>query len=543
MRKSRCLFWSVLVAFTPVAPAQDLTITPLAWINAEDAPDSLPQPSDRRKPDLPEQIKALGQPAYAEVRVVVAPSGAVARQEVAASSPWLRPEMPLLGRFKAAKRDGRDVWSEVRYLVIFNPATARESGSEATPRLIEVVPPAGLPARPGTSDTIVPVRAEVDEQGRVVGAQVLAGEERLAEEARRAVLRWRFAPARKNGVAVPASVEVPVVFGAFDAVAPGESHEMPEPVKRVRPVYPHGLRMSGLTGDVVVSFVVSREGRVRSAEVVRSSNPGFDEAALDAVTQWTFKPGKVKGVPVNTRMQVPIVFAISGEESRSPYRFNSKPEAQKGLPPELRFDHAPTVRGAVVPVYPFEALEARAGGKVVVRVVIDERGAVVATKVAESPRPDLGLAAQAMIECFEFTPASREGRPTPTAFAFEVTFDPVGTGDAPVSDRAASMMRALAKGNLKLALAKELDGPVTPVSQRRPRFPLDIPGDVASGRAVVEFIVDERGLVQLPRVIEASLPSFGYAAVQAVSTWRFRAPAITGDPVRVRVRQAITFDR
>lgn len=543
MRKRWLLLWIALMSASFPAPAQDLRMTPLEWSNAEDAPESLPEPRDRIHPDLPPHIKALDHPAYAEVRIVVAPSGALAHWQAAASSPWLRPDLPPLSRFKPAKRDGRSVWSDVRCFLIFNPATARETGSEATPRLIEVVPPAVPPERERFGGSIVQVRAEVDEHGKVVEARLIAGDESLAEPARRAVRRWRFAPARRGGIAVPASVEVPVVFAPFGAVASEGLDEMPKVVKRTRPVYPEGLRRSGMTGEVHVSIIVSLEGRVRSAEVVRSSHPGFDEAALDAITQWTFKPGMRNGVPVNTRIQTSIVFRISGEDTQSGYRFNSSREAQKSLPPGFRYDHPPTVRGAVVAAYPFDALRERQGGRVQVRVVIDDQGQVVATKVAASPRPDLGFAAQAMVECFEFTPAAREGRPTPTGFMFEVDFDPLGSGDAPVSERAMRLMRALAKGDLKLPRATELDGPLTPVSQRTPRFPRDVPDDLASGRAVVEFIIDERGLVQLPRIVEATLPAFGYAAVQAVSSWRFRAPTVEGDPVSVQVRLPVSFER
>ena len=46
------------------------------------------------------------------------------------------------------------------------------------------------------------------------------------------------------------------------------------------------------------------------------------------------------------------------------------------------------------------------------------------------------------------------------------------------------------------------------------------------GDATVEFFVDKNGDVQLPQIISCTMPEFGYAAVQAVATWRFAPPPV-----------------
>ena len=55
-------------------------------------------------------------------------------------------------------------------------------------------------------------------------------------------------------------------------------------------------------------FVVDQDGRVDSPRVQKSTNPEFDRAALKAVKQWKFEPGKRNGEPVRFRMRVPITF-------------------------------------------------------------------------------------------------------------------------------------------------------------------------------------------------------------------------------------------
>jgi outer membrane biosynthesis protein TonB len=57
----------------------------------------------------------------------------------------------------------------------------------------------------------------------------------------------------------------------------------------------------------------------------------------------------------------------------------------------------------------------------------------------------------------------------------------------------------------------------------------------------VEFLVDEHGHARLPRVVDASAPEFGYAAVAAVALWTFEAPTAKGEPVVVRVRAPFIF--
>lgn len=59
---------------------------------------------------------------------------------------------------------------------------------------------------------------------------------------------------------------------------------------------------------VYVIFTVDPRGRVENPLVQSSSNPEFDAAALAAVKQWKFEPGKRGGQPVRFRMRVPITF-------------------------------------------------------------------------------------------------------------------------------------------------------------------------------------------------------------------------------------------
>ena len=86
------------------------------------------------------------------------------------------------------------------------------------------------------------------------------------------------------------------------------------PVARyqVKPVYPFELSRAGVTGEATVGIIVDLEGNVREAYTVKATRPEFGTAANEAVQKWKFQPGQKGGIPVNTRMQVPIVFSLSG---------------------------------------------------------------------------------------------------------------------------------------------------------------------------------------------------------------------------------------
>ena len=86
--------------------------------------------------------------------------------------------------------------------------------------------------------------------------------------------------------------------------------QAPEPRFQARPTYPFEMRRAGISGDVLVDFIVDTDGNVRNATSVHSSQREFESAAVQAVSKWKFKPGRKNGHSVFTHMQVPIVFTL-----------------------------------------------------------------------------------------------------------------------------------------------------------------------------------------------------------------------------------------
>lgn len=100
---------------------------------------------------------------------------------------------------------------------------------------------------------------------------------------------------------------------ATPAFATNDSSEYqpPLPLHQVPPGYPFDMRRSGISGRVNVTFLIDENGKVREAMVQDSTNHGFNQAALAAARQWTFRPAQRKGVAVPARANLPIVFAFA----------------------------------------------------------------------------------------------------------------------------------------------------------------------------------------------------------------------------------------
>jgi protein TonB len=76
------------------------------------------------------------------------------------------------------------------------------------------------------------------------------------------------------------------------------------------PKYPWELRKHDERGEALVEFIVTKHGNVANAFVVKATHPLMGEAAVRTVSAWKFKPGKVRGKAVHTRMQQAMSFDL-----------------------------------------------------------------------------------------------------------------------------------------------------------------------------------------------------------------------------------------
>ena len=447
-------------------------------------------------------------------------------------------------KVKPASRGGKPVGSVVTCLIVFNPASAPLEGPDATPRLIGAVPvddPAVTDdkAAPGRWPAVIWASVSLDAAGVPTG--VTGVPEPVAAVLRRNVASWRFLPARRGGRPVAADVRVPFLTGISGPRSGGAPFKPVHMVHTVPPEYPLSMQMSGFRGEVLVSFVVDTEGRVRHPMVARSLNPAFDDAAIASVSQWRFEPATKGGVPVDARVNVPITFRLeeSSEGGSSGYEI----EPAKGAPAgaAAAFDVAPKPLGTVIPVYPYAALAQGATGSATIAFRVAADGRVAATMVVEASRPEFGAAATAAMELYVFEPALKGGRPVPATLKMKWVFDPDDVDPGVVSDEDQNALRIEHKHPERIVGARHLDRPLNPTSCPPPHFPTGLMGRVKRGEAIVTLLVDTRGRARLPRVDSATDPAFGWAAVQAAAAWRFDPPTKGGSTVMTRVRVPFEF--
>lgn len=74
--------------------------------------------------------------------------------------------------------------------------------------------------------------------------------------------------------------------------------------------YPEIARQAGMEGMVVVQVVINADGRPSDPFIARSAGDVLDNAAVKAVMQLTFEPGKQRGKAVAVRLAIPIRFRL-----------------------------------------------------------------------------------------------------------------------------------------------------------------------------------------------------------------------------------------
>jgi len=90
----------------------------------------------------------------------------------------------------------------------------------------------------------------------------------------------------------------------------GPGHIPPHSLYQPGPLYPHEMALAGQEGRATVEFIIDKNGHVRSPRIVQSTHKEFEAPAVDAVRQWRFTPGQIKGRNVATRASQVIEFNL-----------------------------------------------------------------------------------------------------------------------------------------------------------------------------------------------------------------------------------------
>jgi periplasmic protein TonB len=84
------------------------------------------------------------------------------------------------------------------------------------------------------------------------------------------------------------------------------------PVVRVPPAYPQRAKQAKLEGSVTMAVTIRPDGSVADVQVLESNPPRlFDQAAIQAMQRWKFRPKIVNGKPEAQRARQTIDFKLS----------------------------------------------------------------------------------------------------------------------------------------------------------------------------------------------------------------------------------------
>jgi TonB family protein len=164
------------------------------------------------------------------------------------------------------------------------------------------------------------VRSDATHPSTVLARQALAG--RTLDEAKAAVRRQDFVGARRwlaeTHDAGTDDASISAVEHDMTTVQDTAKHAAEimsagnlELVKYVPPTFPVSARDRGLSGWVDVQFVVKSDGLVSDVIITGAEPVGlFEQAAVDAVRKWRYKPVERDGHAVDQRARLRMKFAL-----------------------------------------------------------------------------------------------------------------------------------------------------------------------------------------------------------------------------------------
>ncbi|MGE0639573.1 MAG: energy transducer TonB [Thermoanaerobaculia bacterium] len=84
----------------------------------------------------------------------------------------------------------------------------------------------------------------------------------------------------------------------------------PERLSGGSPSYTELARKARIQGVVIVEAIIDKEGKVTNVRVLKGLPMGLDQAAVDAVKSWRFRPATLNGRPVSVYYSLTVNFRL-----------------------------------------------------------------------------------------------------------------------------------------------------------------------------------------------------------------------------------------
>ena len=399
----------------------------------------------------------------------------------------------------------------------------------------------------------------VNVDGSVSDVSVLKGPEIFRQAAIDAISQFRFRPGKHNGKVVPVWMPIEFSLGSTDTDlqltspvpidADGNEVEVPEffeveakpeLLQSVKSVYPPRV-------TVRLELKVNVDGSVSDVKVLKGPKE-FHQAAIDAISQYRFKPGTLNGKVVPVRMPQSIIFRLPKQQSTPPASGDA--DSSKVLE-FFMVEVKPKVLHSVKPVHPEEAIRDSLEGKVFLKFRVNVDGSVSDVRVLRGPEV-FHQAAIDGVSQFRFKPAEHNGKPVAVWMTQPVTFrlPKQQTRQAPRSSR---YVPPTASG--QISLKKNFSSEVRPIFKVEvkpkllhevlPVYPKEALENKVEGRVPLRYVVNVNGSVSDVKVLKSSgtidRKDFQQAAIDAVSQFRYKPAEHNGKPVAVWIIRMIRF--
>jgi protein TonB len=81
-------------------------------------------------------------------------------------------------------------------------------------------------------------------------------------------------------------------------------------IQKIEPKYPPLALAAHIWGQIVLKAIISKQGEIKELQLV-SGHPMLVPAAIEAVTQWRYRPYLLNGEPVEVESTVTVTFQLS----------------------------------------------------------------------------------------------------------------------------------------------------------------------------------------------------------------------------------------
>jgi len=115
---------------------------------------------------------------------------------------------------------------------------------------------------------------------------------------------------RFEGPSTTTPVKPDVVKPPETPVLVGGDVQAAKLIKRVVPVYPRPASEFRISGTVHLLGIIAKDGTIQRLQVL-SGHPLLRQAALDAVSQWVYRPTVLNGQPVEVEAPIDVIFTLS----------------------------------------------------------------------------------------------------------------------------------------------------------------------------------------------------------------------------------------